>query len=106
MSATVMAGISTPAEVVSVKPLRQCTGKSIVSPNAPCMRRVTWNIEKVGDKCSLHFDIYFDSHPNIPLDSIRRLSDDEKDFSDYKSSGRGGRPRKYPLPAAADQPAG
>lgn len=85
-------------------PARQCIDKD--DKGVECKRRVTWFIERVGHKCNLHFDQFFDKYwRTTPVDSIRRLSDNERDFSEYKPSGLGGRPRKHPLPestASAD----
>jgi hypothetical protein len=47
-------------------------------------RTATWGIKGVGILCNPHFEIYFEAHPELKLESIVRLSDSDKHFGDVK----------------------
>lgn len=88
------ASVSTPSTGKKVK--RHCIGKVGAARN-PCGQTVTWFVEKIGNMCNPHFQHYFDQHwQSVPVDSIRRLSDDEVDFSvPSREKLAGGRPKKH-----------
>lgn len=97
---------SASTSITSTVPHHQCSSRSETDGNLPCNRRVAWYISKVGYKCNLHFERYFDAHwKTTPVDSIRRLSDNDKDFSEYKPNGNGGggggRPKKIQVQVTA-----
>ena len=46
----------------------------------PCDRRVLWRIAGVGKMCQWHYDNYMNTHPDIDIDKIVRLSDSDDEF--------------------------
>jgi hypothetical protein len=68
--------------------------RSHVRPLTYCNRQAVWGISGVGLLCNAHFELYFESHPETPLRSIHRLSENERLFSTGHDSPHGQKPTK------------
>ena len=55
---------------------------------SPCDRRVLWRVDNVGRMCSFHYELYMDTHPDVGIDAIHRLSDDDRAFVTRCEPGR------------------
>jgi len=51
------------------------------TPRPPCTSRPVWHVASVGFMCHFHFEQYFDSHPELDVNNITRLSDNDRYFA-------------------------